>query len=88
MSCFFLKLNAAKSQIIAFSTDNLKKNIFLNGTFVNSFCVKFCNTVKNLDYFLTKSLRLNLKLINVYHLFIGPDGRCFHAAWAVSKSAH
>ena len=44
MSCFFLKLNAAKS----FSTDNLKKNIFLNGTFINSSCVKFCNTVKNL----------------------------------------
>ena len=47
MSCFFLKLNAAKSQIIVFSTDNLKKNI-LNGTFINSSCVKFCNIVKNL----------------------------------------
>ena len=46
MSCFFLKLNAAKSQQIVFSTDNLKKNISLNGTFINSFCVKFCNTVK------------------------------------------
>ena len=48
MSFFFLKLNAAKSQIIVFSTDNLKKNISLNGTFINSSCVKFCNTVKNL----------------------------------------
>ena len=23
-----------------------------------------------------------------YAYKIGPDGRCFHAAWAVSKSAH
>ena len=46
MSCFFLKLNAAKSQLIVFSTDNLKKNISLNGTFINSSCVKFCNTEK------------------------------------------
>ena len=39
MSCFFLKLNAAKSQLIVFSTDNLKKNISLNGTFINSFAI-------------------------------------------------
>ena len=26
--------------------------------------------------------------ISVDRLNPGPDGRCFHAAWAVSKSAH
>ena len=56
MSCFFLKLNAAKSQIIVFSTDNLKKNISLNGTFINSSCVKFCNIVKNLGVLLDQKL--------------------------------
>ena len=56
MSCFFLKLNAAKSQLIVFSTDNLKKNISLNGTFINSSCVKFCNTVKNLGVLLDQKL--------------------------------
>ena len=31
----------------------------------------------------------NLDLpFTVYQHLIGPDGRCFHAAWAVSKSAH
>ena len=75
MSCFFLKLNAAKSQLIVFSTDNLKKNISLNGilknflkitdnlkknislnTFINSSCIKFCNTVKNLGVLLDQKL--------------------------------
>ena len=56
MSCFFLKLNAAKSQLIVFSTDNLKRNISLNGTFINSSCVKFCNTVKNLGVLLDQKL--------------------------------
>ena len=56
MSCFFLKLNAAKSQPIVFSTDNLKNNISLNGTFINSSYVKFCNTVKNLGVLLDQKL--------------------------------
>ena len=56
MICFFLKLNAAKSQIIVFSTDNLEKNTSLNGTFINSSCVKFCNTVKNLCVLLDQKL--------------------------------
>ena len=58
MSCFFLKLNASKSQIIVFSTDNLKKNISLNGTFINSSCVRFCNALKNLGILLKQKLTL------------------------------
>ena len=58
MSCFFLKLNTAKSQIIVFSTDNLKKNISLNGTLFNSSGVRFCNTVKNSDVLFDQKLTL------------------------------
>ena len=50
MNCFFLKLNAAKSQIIVFPL------ISLNGTFINSSCVKFCNIVKNLGLLLDQKL--------------------------------
>ena len=28
------------------------------------------------------------KKIMMLYSFEGPDGRCFHAAWAVSKSVH
>ena len=70
MSCFFLKLNAAKSQLIVFSTDNLKKNISLNGTFINSSCIKFCNTVKNLgvlrDQKLTFEPQINKCVSSIY----------------------
>ena len=30
----------------------------------------------------------NLLTQNYDNHMVGPDGRCFHAAWAVSKSAH
>ena len=35
---------------------NIKKNISLNGFFINSSCVRFCNTVKNLGVLLDQKL--------------------------------
>ena len=37
------------------------------------------------DNFLSNEYRTVLQLLSSNS---GPDGRCFHAAWAVSKSAH
>ena len=49
-------------------------------TYVTVYKFDCCSRKNALD-FLTNVLK-------DLHSFIGPDGRCFHAAWAVSKSAH
>ena len=33
-------------------------------------------------------VQFNLESLTTKEVFVGPDGRCFLAAWAVSKSAH
>ena len=48
MNEFFLRLNAKKTKILVICPASLKRDITINGTFINGQCIRFVSNAKNL----------------------------------------
>ena len=62
---FFLKLNAAKTKIMIVAPPCIRKEIIINGTFINGVCIRFVDSAKNLGVLIDSELTLTSQVSKV-----------------------
>ena len=65
MNAFFLKLNPEKTQIIVFGSSDVLERISIHGHLLNNGCIRFCNDVKNLGFYLDSTLSCDYQVNEV-----------------------
>ena len=65
MKANFLKLNSSKTQIMIVLPECMKKDLIINGTFINGNCIRFVESAKNLSVYLDSSLSLDFQVQKV-----------------------
>ena len=65
MSEYFLKLNATKTKIMIVAPPSVRKEIIVNGTFINGKCIRFVESAKNLGVLFDPELSFNKQVDKV-----------------------
>ena len=65
MKANFLKLNSSKTQIMIVLPECMKKDLIINGTFINGSCIRFVESAKNLGVYLDSTLSLDFQVQKV-----------------------
>ena len=61
----FLKLNCGKTKIMIVAPEGVRKQIIINGTFINGHCIRFVESAKNLGVHVDSSLTMNTQVQKV-----------------------
>ena len=62
MNEFFLRLNSSKTKIMIVAPQTVKRNILINGTFINGECIRFVDSAKNLGIILDTELAFTTQI--------------------------
>ena len=65
MSENFLKLNSGKTKIMIVAPEGVRKQIIINGTFINGQCIRFVESAKNLGVYVDSALTMNVQVQKV-----------------------
>ena len=65
MNEFFLKLNALKTKIMVVAPPGIRKEIVINGTFINGECIRFVQCAKNLGVLVDDELSFKQQINKV-----------------------
>ena len=65
ISEFFLQLNASKTKIMIIAPSSLRREIIVNGTFINGKCIRFVDSAKNLGVIFDNELSFSKQIDKV-----------------------
>ena len=74
----FLKLNSGKTKIMIVAPEGIKREIIINGTFINGSCVRFVECAKNLGVLVDSTLSFDAQVQKVV-------STCFHTIRQLSR---
>lgn len=77
----FLKLNASKTKIMVVAPPSLRKEVVVNGTFINGKCVRFVDCAKNLGVLFDSHLSFDSQINKVV-------SSCFATIRSLSRIKH
>ena len=81
MNQFFLKLNPEKTQIIVFGSPDILARITINGYLLSNGCIRFISNVKNLGFYLDKTLSCDTQINEIVK-------SCFMSIKSISSIKH
>ena len=81
MRDYFLKLNSGKTKIMIVAPEGIKREIVINGTFINGECVRFVDCAKNLGFLIDSTLSFDQQIQKVV-------SKCYHTLHQLARIKH